>query len=89
VAALFASGRIIDLILLLMLVEIAVLALLRGRTRRGISTPALFINLAAGAALLLALRAALSDHRWPAVAFWLLVALIAHVVDLRLRWAAK
>jgi hypothetical protein len=39
-------------------------------------------NLAAGACLLLALRAALTGASWPPVAAWLLAALLANLVDL-------
>lgn len=87
-ADLFASGRIVDGIVILMLVELVALAAVRKKTQRGLSAPKLFMNLAAGVALLLSLRAALTDHPWQAVALWLFVALIAHVVDLRLRWSA-
>lgn len=86
---LFASGRIVDGILMLMLVEIFVLALVRNKARRGLSLYALMSNLGAGAALLLALRAALTDHRWQMVALWLVIALIAHAADLGVRWTAK
>jgi hypothetical protein len=43
-------------------------------------------NLVSGAALMLAVRAALLDEPWPIVAAWLLFALLAHVTDLLVRW---
>jgi hypothetical protein len=88
-AELFASGRIVDGIIVMMLVELVVLVIVRKRTRRGLPTPTLLVNLAAGAALLLSLRAALADYRWQIIALWLAIALIAHVLELRLRWTAN
>ena len=74
-AELFASGRIVDLILLLMVVEAVVLiAWVRRMDLLG--------NLVAGAALLLALRGALADIWWGWIALCLALALLAHIVDL-------
>ncbi|MCJ2085757.1 hypothetical protein MKK88_07080 [Methylobacterium sp. E-005] len=85
-ASWFASGRIIDAILLLVAVEALVLAWI-GR-RRGLSLPSLMANLASGAALMLALRAALVGASWIAVAGWMLAGLVAHLADLNLRFRA-
>ena len=82
----FASGRIVDGILILMLIEGAVLLAL-GR-RRPIRLVEIVSNLAAGGALLLALRAALLQAMWPTIALWLLIAGVAHAADLGVRWAA-
>ncbi|MGU3665867.1 hypothetical protein ACLBX9_16935 [Methylobacterium sp. A49B] len=84
--ALFASGRIVDVILLLVAGEALVLAWL-GR-RGGPPLPSLLANLASGAALMLALRAALVGAGWTAVAGWMLAGLVAHLVDLVLRFRA-
>jgi hypothetical protein len=46
----------------------------------------LVANLAAGAGLLMALRAALTHAGWEMTILWLLVALAAHVADLASRW---
>lgn len=89
VAELFASGRIVDAIVVFMLIECAVLIALRNKSSSGISTAALTTNLLAGAALLLSLRAALIGSPWQMVSIWLLLALFAHVADLKMRWAAK
>jgi hypothetical protein len=66
IAAAFASGRIVDGILLLVACEALALAWI-GR-RRGPPLPSLLANLASGAALMLALRAALVGAGWVAVA---------------------
>jgi hypothetical protein len=83
-AAWFASGRIVDGILLLVAAEALALAWL-GR-RHGLSLPALYATLASGAALMLALRAALVGSGWIVVAGWLLAGLLAHGLDLGLRF---
>lgn len=85
-ADLFASSRIVDLILLLVVVEAAGLHVLHRLTGRGPRLAALAPNLAAGAALLLALKAALSGAGWPVIALALLLALAAHLWDLWVRW---
>jgi hypothetical protein len=86
VADLFASGRIVDLIVVLMLLEFAVLIAVRARTRRGIQPIELAASLAAGMALLLALRSALVGFSWQHTAAWLVLALMAHLLYLKLRW---
>ncbi len=83
---LFQSGRVVDLILLLMAAEGVLLWVYRRNTGQGISTFGLVANLVAGACLLLALRAALTASSWEAVALWLTLALCAHLADLRSRW---
>jgi hypothetical protein len=84
--ALFASGHIIDLILVLVVLEAAALAIWHGRTGRGIALGAMAANLCSGAALLLAVRAALVGAWWGLVALPLLAGLLAHLLDLRSRW---
>ncbi len=83
---LFASGRAVDVVLALMALEALALALYWRLRRRGIAGVDLAVSLLAGAALLLALRAALTGAAWPWVAGWLAAALGAHVADLARRW---
>lgn len=80
------SGRVVDGILALILVQCAGLALLRRRYGIGPSPRDLWPTLAAGAALLLALRAALTGAPWTAIAAWLATAFAAHLADLYRRW---
>ena len=84
-AELFASGRIVDCIVALMFIELAMVMYLRKRGFIHIALIPLAINSAAGAALLLSLRAALRQDSWPTVALWLVAALIAHGADLWMR----
>lgn len=73
---LFASGRIIDLILLGMLAEM--FALIALRRMKSLDAVALLVP---GAFLMVALRAALVGAAWPYVAAALAAALVAHIFD--------
>ena len=84
---LFASGRIIDAILVLVAIEAAFLLAWRARTGRGPAPIPLLCNLASGASLMLALRAALTGAAWP-VAACLIASLVAHLSELVLRFRA-
>lgn len=84
-SALFESGRIVDLILLLIVLEAIVIGVLGLTTRYRLPVASLLFNLAAGGFLLLALRAVLSEAGWMLAGLWLTCALIAHVGDMFLR----
>ena len=64
--SLFAGGRIIDAILVLVAIEAVVLSLIL--RRRETALPPVLCNLASGAALMLALRGALTGAHWTAIA---------------------
>jgi hypothetical protein len=85
---LFASGRVVDVILALVVVEAIALAGWRRLTGRGLALRALAANLLAGGFLLLAVRAALVGAEWIWVAASLLAALLAHLADLAARLTA-
>lgn len=85
IEAWLASGRLVDLVLAGMLLEGVGLLLYRRMTGRGIDAADLITNLAAGAALSLALRGALVGPL-ASVPVFLVCALIAHVANLRERW---
>jgi hypothetical protein len=87
--ALFASGRVVDLILFLMAAEAALLVVLHATRGVGIAPRRLLPNLFAGACLLLALRAALTGAGAGLCALWLLLGLGGHVLDLAGRWPAR
>jgi hypothetical protein len=89
VADLFATGRVVDCILALMLLEVIAMAWWRHRSGNGPKLTELFASIIAGAALLLALKTALVGAPWSRSAFWLLVALAAHSADLTLRSVHK
>ena len=80
--ALFSSGRVVDIILVFVFLEAVYIAVHRGKTGRGVRLREVAAGMLAGVFLLLALRCALVDERWPWIATWLLFALIAHLADL-------
>lgn len=82
----FVSGRIAEAIIALTVLEAFVLALYRRITGRGVPVADLLPLLGAGIALMFALRAALTGQSWIWIALWLVVALAAHLGDLRRRW---
>lgn len=83
---LFATGRIVDLILGVMVIETAALAGYHKLTRRGIRIIPLLANMGAGAGLLLALRIALTQAGWSLMCGVLSLAFAMHLLDLWSRW---
>jgi len=86
IADLFHSGRIIDIIILLVVLEIAVLLSLHRIRSLGPKPQVLLPTLASGLLLMLALRAAIADLRWELIALPLTLALITHIIDLIQRY---
>jgi len=85
-AELIESGRIVDVIVLVLVAEGVVLAgLLLRRRGRALPTPGMLLNLAAAGCLLLGLRATFSGAAWTLAGMWLGAALLAHVGELLLR----
>jgi hypothetical protein len=82
---LITSGRIVDVIIVLMAAEVTALAIYRRWTTRGLSLADASVMLLAGLFLLLALRVALTGADWFWIALFLFAALIAHLVDLQKR----
>jgi len=85
--ALIADGTLPLLALGLILLEALVLLWL-ARARPWLNRGAILANGASGAALLLALRAALLDQPPSVVVLWLGASLVAHLADLGARWRA-
>jgi hypothetical protein len=85
-AAFLPDPRIVDAIIALIAVEGVVLVLWRALTGGGLTVAEIVANLSSGAALLLALRMAISGGLSASVLALLSVALIAHVADLASRW---
>jgi hypothetical protein len=78
----FVSGRIVDLLLAIVALEAALVIAFRRRLAQTFDLSGFFINLASGVCLMLALRGALVDAGWMAIAPFLLLSLFAHVADL-------
>ena len=85
-AELFASGRVVDLIVAGMVLEGVGLVAYHRATGRGIAPGRVLPNLVSGGFLLLAVRAALGGAWWGWVSLCLLAALIGHLEDLRRAW---
>ncbi|MGA2993983.1 hypothetical protein [Bradyrhizobium sp.] len=85
-AELFASGRLVELILMIVAIEAALLLIFWRSTGRGISPGDLLPNLCAGAFLLLALRLSLGGAGWELCCGSLAGAGAFHLVDLNRRW---
>ena len=79
---LIVSGRIVDIMLAVFVLEIAALMIWRGKQIRFLP---LLANIGAGGSLMLALRAALTEAGWMWIAVWLIAALVFHVWDLSYR----
>ena len=86
-SALFASGRVIDFILALTVLEALALVAYHRRTGRGIPAGDVVSTLASGMCLMLALRCALVGAGWMWVAACVAASGLAHLVDLRRRWS--
>jgi hypothetical protein len=85
-AELFASGRLVDVILVIVAIEAAFLMAYWRSAGRGVSPADLLPNLCAGAFLLLALRLSLGGAGWQLCCGSLAAAGIANVIDLSRRW---
>lgn len=85
-ADLIESGGIAWIVLVALAIEWVGLAIYQRRTGRGVPGRELAPGLLAGAGLWLALGLGLGGAGWPAIGAALALALVAHLLDLRLRW---
>ena len=85
-ADLFASGRIIDAIIALLLLEMLALGLFVKATSRGPTLRSIMFNSLAGMSLLLAVKTALSQAPWYWTGAALAASLLMHLGDLYDRW---
>jgi len=76
----------IDFVLVMVALEIVVLRIFLSKRWTGASVSALIANLAAGAALILAIRLALSNVPGGWILLCLSLSLLAHLTDLAYRW---
>jgi hypothetical protein len=73
-----------------MVVEVAFLLAYRAYTGRGLPARQVFTAVGAGAGLFLALRFALAEPPQAGpIALFLMLALVAHLLDLRSRWGSR
>ncbi len=83
---LITSGRIVDIMLGFVVLEVAAILIYRRLSGGGIPPSKLLVNIGAGGSLMLALRAVYADAHWTVVAGCLVLALVFHVSDLATRW---
>ncbi|MEM9401460.1 MAG: hypothetical protein AAGA44_03095 [Pseudomonadota bacterium] len=83
---LITGGRIVDIVLLVMGIELVVSAIIARRRGIPLDIPGLAFNIGAGASLALALRASLTGDGWQWIAAWLISSLVFHVLDISRRW---
>lgn len=81
-----SSGRIVDIMVLFVIVEVAILIFYWRRTGRGIPAVPLMVNISAGGSLMLALGATLKGYSTSVIALCLIASLVFHFTDLALRW---
>ena len=84
--ALIATGRIVDIMVLFLGMEIVAITLYRSARGGGIPLLPLLLNIGAGGSLMLALRASLTDAGWQWVAVFLVSSLVFHAADQGQRW---
>ena len=83
---LIVSGRIVDIMIGFVIVEVAGLILYRRFTGRGVAPYSLLVNVGAGGSLMLALRAVYTEASWTVVATCLVSSLVFHALDIADRW---
>jgi hypothetical protein len=81
--------HLIDFVIVLTVLESIALAIYHHRTGRGLAPQDFIPTLAAGLALMLAVRAGVTGAGWGFVAAGLLVAGLAHAADVRRRWRGR
>lgn len=83
---LIGSGRIVDIMVLFVVIEVIVLIVYWKRTGKGVPTVPLLANIGAGGSLMLALGATLKGMGSATIALCLIASLIFHLTDLAIRW---
>ena len=83
---LITTGRIVDIMVAVIVIEVLAIVLIRKARGGGIATGPLLLNVGAGGSLMLALRASLSDAGWLWIAAFLVLSLVFHVADQWQRW---
>lgn len=80
------SGRIVDIMVVFVVIEVIVLIVYWQRTGRGVPTVPLLANVGAGGSLMLALGATLKGFDASIIALCLVSSLVFHLTDLAIRW---
>jgi hypothetical protein len=83
---LIESGRIADVILAIIMLELVGLLVLRHMLKRGPKLLDVIGTLLSGVFLIAALRSGITGAHWTITASFLLAALLSHVFDIWRRW---
>lgn len=83
---LIAGGRIVDIMVVFVVLEVIALIVYWKKTGKGVPTIPLLANVGAGGSLMLALGATLRDASTTAIAAFLVASLVFHTADIALRW---
>ncbi|MEO1420064.1 MAG: hypothetical protein AAFU66_03810 [Pseudomonadota bacterium] len=83
------SGRIADVMLAVIAIEIIVLIVYRVISGKGLPMATVICNAGAGGSLMVALKLIWIDAAWHWVAAALLGSLVFHTIDLAQRWRAE
>lgn len=87
--SLIASGRIVDIMVAVIALEVVAVLVFRRLYGGGIPAVPLLLNVGAGGSLMLALRAALGESGWQWIAAFLVASLVFHVADQFQRWEGR
>ncbi len=82
----WSDGRLLDVVLLFVLLEVLLVAFVRRRSGRGPALIPFVFNLLSGVFLMMALREALGSSSIEMILAWLGASLVCHLVDLYARW---
>ena len=85
-SSIISSGRIVDIMVLFVELEVVALIVYWRRTGRGVPTVPLLANVGAGGSLMLALGATLKGFDTSIIALCLVSSLVFHLTDLAIRW---
>lgn len=85
-SSIISSGRIVDIMVIFVVIEVLVLIVYWRRTGRGVPTVPLLANVGAGGSLMLALGATLKGFEPHVIAICLVSSLVFHLTDLAIRW---
>ena len=85
-SSIISSGRIVDIMVIFVVIEVLALVVYWRRTGRGVPTVPLLANVGAGGSLMLALGATLKGFETQVIALCLVSSLVFHFADLAIRW---
>ncbi len=80
------SGRIVDIMLAVIAVEVVVLVGYRLVKQRGLSIASIVLNVGAGGSLMVALKLLYDGAAWQLIAAALVASAVFHTGDLAYRW---